>query len=43
MGPYGTALIQGQSYTNAVAVGSGTGKFSNGNINMACLFISTSY
>lgn len=40
MGPYGTALIQGQSYTNVVAVGSGTGKFAAGNINIACLFIS---
>ena len=40
MGPYGTALIQRQSYTNVVAVGSGTGKFAAGNINLACLFIS---
>jgi len=32
MGPYGTALIQGKSLTNVVAVGSGTGK-SAGNIN----------
>ena len=39
MGPYGTALIQGKSFTNVVAVGSGTGK-SAGNINIACLFIS---
>ena len=38
MGPYGTALILGKSYTNVVAVGSGTGK-SAGNINMAvCSF-----
>lgn len=30
LGPYGTALVKDSSYTNIVAIGTGTGKFDTG-------------